>query len=80
MLIMVREMRVNEMLPDLRSWARSMRADPASAAALVEETLELAIESFDVFIRSYDQRLWLFKLMQDIQCGRRIAQTACATA
>ncbi|WP_409517225.1 hypothetical protein [Ensifer sp.] len=79
MLIMVREMKVNKMLPDLRFWARSMRVDPASAAVLVEQTLELAIENFDVFIRSHE-RLWLFKVMQDIQCGRQIARTAFATA
>jgi DNA-directed RNA polymerase specialized sigma24 family protein len=70
MTIMVREMKVLDIVPDLRKWAQSMRSNPVQAAALVEETLELALEEFEAFIPSPDQRLWLFKLMKDIQRGR----------
>ncbi|PSS64289.1 hypothetical protein C6558_12120 [Ensifer sp. NM-2] len=79
MTIMVREMKVKDIMPDLRTWARGMCSNPTSAAALVEETLDLALEDFDIFILSRDQRLWLFKLMQDIQCGRRMPRTSFAT-
>ncbi|NRP21922.1 hypothetical protein LPJGGPFB_05181 [Ensifer adhaerens] len=80
MTIMVREMKVLDIMPDLRKWAQSMRSNPVQSAALVEETLELALEEFEAFIRSPDQRLWLFKLMKDIQRGHVAPRSTIATA
>ncbi|MBZ7927285.1 hypothetical protein LAC81_35690 (plasmid) [Ensifer adhaerens] len=61
---------VQDFLPELAAWARSLTASPRAATALSEQTLEYAIGHVDDFRKSSDVRGWLIGLMLELRFGR----------
>lgn len=64
-----------EHLPDLRRYARSLLYRPADAEALVQETLQAALDNLPVWLRPPKRRAWLFgithnRLVNQVRTGR----------
>ncbi|MBZ7927034.1 hypothetical protein LAC81_25395 [Ensifer adhaerens] len=61
---------VVDLLPELSAWARSLTASPEAATALLEQTLEHAIDHVADFLDTSDVRGWLVRIMVEIRLGR----------
>ena len=64
--------RIEQELPHLRRYARSLTRNPADTEDLVQDCLERALSHIDQFEPGTDLRRWLFTILRNIHIdGRR---------
>jgi RNA polymerase sigma-70 factor (ECF subfamily) len=64
---------IEQLIPNLRRYARALVRDPDLADDLVQDCLERAIARFAQFQPGTDLRAWLFTILHNVHCdqGRR---------
>jgi RNA polymerase sigma-70 factor (ECF subfamily) len=63
-----------ELIPALRAFARTFHRNTADADDLVQETLTKGIANIDKFTPGTRMKSWLFTIMRNTFCTRRLSQ------
>ena len=71
--------RVNELIPRLRRYARALTGERSAADDLVQDTLERAWTKLHLWRSGSDLRAWLFTIMHNVHVNQVRSRAATAT-
>jgi len=71
--------RVNELIPRLRRYARALTGERMAADDLVQDTLERAWTKLHLWRTGSDLRAWLFTIMHNVHVNQMRSRAATAT-
>ena len=72
-------LRVNELIPRLRRYARALTGERSAADDLVQDTLERAWNKLHLWRDGSDLRAWLFTIMHNVHVNQVRSRMAAAT-
>jgi RNA polymerase sigma-70 factor (ECF subfamily) len=72
-------LRVNELIPRLRRYARALTGERSAADDLVQDTLERAWTKLHLWRSGSDLRAWLFTIMHNVHVNQVRSRTAAPT-
>jgi RNA polymerase sigma-70 factor (ECF subfamily) len=71
--------RMNELIPRLRRYARALTGERSAADDLVQDTLERAWTKLHLWRSGSDLRAWLFTIMHNVHVNQMRSRAAAAT-